>query len=163
MPYLPKDRVVPAMKACRKCGEEKLASEFTPARQNKDGLHSYCRPCYNERQRGRRAAASDEARQQRRDRDNAWHHATKDHRARTIKNRRLVVRYGITLDDYERMLEWQRGCCAICGEEKELVVDHDHVTGEVRGLLCRGCNFQLGFVEQPGWLVKALSYLGGDQ
>lgn len=74
-----------------------------------------------------------------------------------------MVRYGITLDDYERMLEWQRGCCAICGEEKELVVDHDHVTGEVRGLLCRGCNFQLGFVEQPGWLAKALSYLGRDQ
>jgi hypothetical protein len=89
-----------------------------------------------------------------------WHHATKDQRARAIKSRRLKVRYGITLDAYEQMLCEQGGVCAICGDEKELVVDHDHETGEVRGLLCRACNLRLGMVEQPGWLAAAFVYLG---
>jgi hypothetical protein len=35
---------------------------------------------------------------------------------------------------------WQAGRCAVCGERGQLVADHDHGTGWVRGLLCRGCN-----------------------
>ena len=60
----------------------------------------------------------------------------------------LKRKYGMTLEDYERMLEAQGGVCAICGEprpeERTLHVDHDHETGEIRGLLCFRCNNALG-------------------
>jgi hypothetical protein len=59
----------------------------------------------------------------------------------------LKSTYGITYDDYRQILEWQGGRCFICRKKpatKRLAVDHDHVTGQVRGLLCadgdRGCN-----------------------
>ena len=55
--------------------------------------------------------------------------------------------YGITKEQYEKMLEQQGGECAICKIIEKFVIDHDHETGEVRGLLCKGCNNTLGFVE----------------
>lgn len=63
----------------------------------------------------------------------------------------LKERYGITLEDYQKRLKKQKGACAICGhtpgpDERRLVVDHDHETGVVRGLLCHKCNVALGAV-----------------
>lgn len=58
--------------------------------------------------------------------------------------------YGISLDSYKSILESQGGVCAICGGTNKnghaLSVDHDHETGKVRGLLCRGCNYALGYI-----------------
>ena len=77
----------------------------------------------------------------------------------------LKKRYGITLDDYGRILAEQDGRCAICGghqskQKHRLSVDHDHATGEIRGLLCTRCNVFLGRIESPeGLLNKALEYL----
>lgn len=58
--------------------------------------------------------------------------------------------YGLSAEDYRALLEWQDGRCFICGQVprvRRLAVDHDHETGEVRGLLCandeHGCNVQL--------------------
>lgn len=71
-------------------------------------------------------------------------------------------RYGITLDDYERMLEEQDGGCAICGRETDypLYVDHCHEGGRVRGLLCATCNSGIGkFLDDPDLLVAAAAYL----
>jgi hypothetical protein len=75
--------------------------------------------------------------------------------------------YGITLDDYERMFEAQGGVCAICGEvrpeERTLHVDHDHLTGEIRGLLCFRCNNAIGdFREEYELFVRAAAYLDRD-
>lgn len=77
--------------------------------------------------------------------------------------------YGITYDDYQRMLEDQGYVCAICGEEGfvmksthklKLVVDHCHTTGRVRGLLCHNCNRALGLLKDaPERLLKAVEYL----
>lgn len=54
--------------------------------------------------------------------------------------------YGITLEEYEAMLEVQGGVCAMCGgtQERALNVDHCHETGRVRALLCTPCNGMLG-------------------
>lgn len=62
-------------------------------------------------------------------------------------------KYGITRDEYDRLLVAQNGRCLICnrpGDElkKGLAVDHDHETGAVRGLLCVGCNTKLGWLER---------------
>ena len=76
-----------------------------------------------------------------------------------IKARDLRRKYSMTVEDYNRLVSSQEGKCKICDRQARLVVDHDHATGKVRGLLCRLCNTSLGFVENQEFLVKALSYL----
>lgn len=66
--------------------------------------------------------------------------SAKTHAANVVKT------YGITADDYEELLKRQGGKCAICRarpRSKRLAVDHNHTTGEVRGLLCSRCNHDL--------------------
>jgi hypothetical protein len=77
-------------------------------------------------------------------------HRTDEDRRRARLTAQLKHRYGITLDDVERMREQQESRCAICNEEKKLVVDHDHNTGTVRALLCTVCNFAVGCAERVG-------------
>jgi hypothetical protein len=73
-------------------------------------------------------------------------------------------RYGLEPGQFERLLAEQDGKCAICREECprqfELSVDHCHVTGTVRGLLCQNCNAALGmFKDDPALLARAIDYL----
>lgn len=75
-------------------------------------------------------------------------------------------KYGITIDQFDAMLEKQNNCCAICGTHqlkiaKRLAVDHNHTTGTVRGLLCPSCNKNLGILENREFCFKATLYLGG--
>ena len=74
-----------------------------------------------------------------------------------------LEKYGLTLNDYDAMLEEQQGVCAICGGEPDtrwrmLAVDHDHATGKVRGLLCMVCNTMIGRLENR--MEMTLKYLG---
>ena len=81
------------------------------------------------------------------------------------RNGWLRHRYGITVDDFDRMLRDQDGKCAICGTTEPggrrgvFAVDHDHQTGRVRGLLCFPCNRRLGVLEMFGWRELAERYL----
>ena len=81
------------------------------------------------------------------------------------KGEHLKCKYGISLNDYEQMLEEQNGCCAICKAHytkfsKLLAVDHCHKTGKIRGLLCINCNTALGkFKDNPFVLQTAIDYL----
>ena len=74
-------------------------------------------------------------------------------------------KYGITVEDYNQMFADQNGCCDICGVhqsevDKRFAVDHNHDTGEVRGLLCSNCNRALGlFGDNTENLAKAIIYL----
>jgi hypothetical protein len=63
------------------------------------------------------------------------------------------TKFGISLNDYNKILTEQNGCCDICKiHQSELVntlcVDHNHETGEIRGLLCNNCNAALGFLKE---------------
>lgn len=76
----------------------------------------------------------------------------------------MLKTYGITLQEYETLLEAQGGVCAICGKEcvtfENLAVDHDHATGAVRGLLCNNCNHGIGkFKDDPALLKAAADYV----
>lgn len=78
-------------------------------------------------------------------------------------------RYGLTGTQHDALLALQGGLCKICrrGPEgsgkKTLTVDHDHKTGEVRGLLCNHCNAALGnFRDDPLVLRAALAYIESD-
>lgn len=79
----------------------------------------------------------------------------------TDKEHKWWVRYRLRLSDYEAMFERQGGHCALCERSESLVVDHDHQTGAVRGLLCYRCNRQLVAVEEGLWLERALAYVKG--
>lgn len=73
--------------------------------------------------------------------------------------------YGLSIEEYERLFEAQKGCCAICGRPQDeqkfrLAVDHCHETGVVRGLLCSPCNTGLGsLADSPELLRIAADYL----
>lgn len=77
----------------------------------------------------------------------------------------LLRRYGIDFETYNVMLARQNGRCAICnnlpknGSIKRLHVDHDHITGKVRGILCASCNRSIAALDNKEWLVKAKDYL----
>jgi len=76
-----------------------------------------------------------------------------------------LKRYGITIEEYESLLASQFWACAICGRDEEefegrLHIDHDHITGKVRGLLCRKCNSILGYADDDIDVIrKAIAYL----
>lgn len=77
---------------------------------------------------------------------------------------RIEQTFGITGEDYARLLEAQNGRCAICGNRPRklrLAVDHNHATGEVRGLLCKRCNKNLlgGAHDATDLLRAAINYL----
>lgn len=91
--------------------------------------------------------------------------STKDyHRSYNLKKA-----YGITLEEYLKLLEMQRGLCSCCGNQetatrhgklKTLSVDHDHKSGRVRGLLCVMCNSMLGYsCDDPERLAAGIEYL----
>ena len=83
-------------------------------------------------------------------------------------------KFGMSLDDYETLLEKQGGVCVICQKPetaksrldhkpRRLAIDHDHKTGRVRGLLCMRCNNRLGWFEKDdsSWIESADRYLKG--
>lgn len=90
--------------------------------------------------------------------------------AERIKQYYVKSKYKISIEDVDKLLKLQDGKCAICGVEfndnvraNKMVIDHNHITGEVRGLLCHNCNVGLGhFKDNVELLAKAINYLGGD-
>jgi hypothetical protein len=79
---------------------------------------------------------------------------------RLKRNRQMIRTYNMTVEDYEAMVESQKGVCLICHRDRKLVIDHCHESGEVRGLLCGACNLMLGLLrDDPQILRRALRYL----
>jgi ribosomal protein L34E len=108
--------------------------------------------------------------------DKAWENHKKSARTyyqnnkKRVKNTTLLRLYGISLQEYAKMLESQHHKCAICGQPekslwrtgrpKELSVDHSHKTGKVRALLCHACNTGIGAFEENSQLLnRAANYL----
>lgn len=88
------------------------------------------------------------------------------HNPRKHKNNWLRRRYGMTIEEYDALVVAQSNCCAICkqpekaihwasGKIKPLSVDHNHVTGKPRALLCFKCNYTVGIIEASTDRLKA--------
>ena len=79
----------------------------------------------------------------------------------TIYRKRIRNLYKLTEQDLRDMQDDQKGCCDICGKSlDDLCIDHDHITGNVRGLLCRTCNTGIGQLDDSVKLLKsAITYL----
>lgn len=91
------------------------------------------------------------------------HHRQWRQRARDKShNRRLWSVFELTAEQYAALYEAQGGVCAICriatGKARRLAVDHDHVTGEIRGLLCGPDNLMIGRLRVEG-MLRAIEYL----
>jgi len=141
----------PTTKLCTACKVAKPFEDFYETHKakqepdviNKKYLHSKCKPC-------------DIAR------TSIYH---KNNQAKVKKmqlaNHRLR-RYGLNEEQYNAMILSQNNLCAICNNpsHKTLHIDHDHVTGRVRGLLCSGCNTGIGFFKEDiATFHKAIEYL----
>lgn len=125
-------------KKCTKCLKIKPVSEFHTDRSRKDGLRYWCKPCNinNIKQ---------------------WTQKNPAYVKRLQRNNDLKRYYGITLEQYEGMKAKQNDKCAICHKSNKLVVDHCHVSGTVRELLCHRCNRVLGIVEEDEILLRSLA------
>ena len=129
---------------CPCCKQMKSRDEFKPSKLTTNGLYYYCKDCVKKK--------DDPYKQSRV--EAAWQR-----------------RYGITAEQYQGLFDKQKGACAICGKPEtrihkgviaRLSVDHDHITGEVRGLLCQPCNHGLGaFRDNLNLLSNAIDYLMG--
>src|SRR3990170_3087451 len=92
----------------------------------------------------------------------AWRKANPER----YRDQYLRAEFGISLAEYNALFEDQGGVCAICktSTEKVLVVDHNHQTGVVRGLLCSGCNAGLGqFKDNPERMIRAAHYINQER
>lgn len=98
----------------------------------------------------------------------ATHHRTvRRSRKAALHEKRVQDTYGLAPGDYQRLYAAQGGVCAICGPwsgrngaSRRLSVDHNHATGEVRGLLCRPCNTLVGqFRDNPAVFARGADYL----
>ena len=123
-------------KECRGCGETLPRSDFY-IRAN-GWASPKCKPCTRAERR-------------------------KNHDPEKKKDYDLKRLYGIGLEEYNDMLNAQDGGCFICGKQEDtLCVDHDHDTGEVRGLLCHSCNRGIGLLgDSSDTLIRAAEYLQG--
>lgn len=159
-------------KTCPRCEELLPASSFYKNAARYDGLVGYCKACISVRlDREKRAEYNAQYTEANRETINAkqreYYHANRD----SYRNAALIKRFGITLDDYRRMLDEQSGVCAICsqgeratdrrtGRIRALAVDHCHASGEVRGLLCAACNQSLGLLEESeDRMMNMIAYL----
>lgn len=143
-------------KRCNKCGEEKPLGGFYSYAGGRLGVMAVCKEC--KKAYSRAYGKTEHGQEVRRTRLAAYFKENQD--------RIRLRKYGITPEDYKRMFKEQKGLCAICkqperavlnGRVKALCVDHNHETGEVRRLLCLGCNVKLGWLETN--LDVVLDYL----
>jgi hypothetical protein len=78
------------------------------------------------------------------------------------KQRRRGQQYGLTPEEFDTLKISNNGLCHLCNLRKATDVDHDHVTGKVRGHLCNSCNTALGKLgDSTEGLTKAINYING--
>ena len=164
------------MKACGDCGLQKPLEMFNINPKGKFGRRSNCKECqaayvrahYRGNQAAHiastntyRAANRDRLAAARVARINAERAADPEGYRRQRYGEWIRHRYKMSLAEFDALLHLQGGACAICGRVPDkFQVDHDHDTGIVRGLLCRGCNTLLGQAsESEAILSRAIEYL----
>jgi hypothetical protein len=149
-------------RSCTKCKAIKPKSEFYEVRRKGKTvrLTARCKKCTCEDTAY--AKKSEAAKLSSKQASMRW----KQRNLEKVKNKELEREYGITLDDYQKLVENQNGKCGICEKEvanskrKGLYVDHCHKSSKVRGLLCQKCNQGLGlFDDSIVFLAKAIQYL----
>jgi len=145
--------------------------QYYAAMGGRDGLRGECKSCFAERAARRYVAKSAEIKAQVKrwqkanpERRRAYQARYRAEHREQNRNGHLRRTFGLTLESYAELLEAQGGGCAICGrqarEGSSLHVDHDHASGEVRGLLCFSCNAAIGkMADDPDRLHRSADYV----
>ena len=121
-------------KRCPACEETKPITEFGKDKRAKNGIAVYCRPCNRVKSQKQR-----------------------DRNPNLNRSNHLRYRYNLTIQEYDEMKAAQDGKCACCKkEDSRLVIDHDHTTGKIRGLLCDACNLSLGLLGDDLSVISSL-------
>ncbi len=132
-------------KECSRCHQIKPLSDFAKRKGRKIGAVSRCKQCHRETDPKRNTYVK-----------GRYPEKSLEYR----RNKTLLRYYGISLADYDVMLASQGGTCKVCHGPSlgkgRYHVDHDHVTGKIRGLLCHKCNVALGMVHDNVEHLKAL-------
>jgi len=127
---------------CSGCKKMVLHIDFSTDNSSKDRLDAYCKGC----------------------KANKWRPYYKSNAQKFLDYQR-TRNYGITSEEYKALWDKQGGMCASCGmseihlfgdQVKRLAVDHCHITGKVRELLCKGCNTALGSLQEDPQKIMAL-------
>ncbi len=141
---------------CTRCKEVKPVADFDLHATTARGYQYWCRVCSAEARAERAKIPEDRT---------------------SIRRRKLREMYGITMAEYDAQFAAQEGRCAICGVQKDpwepgvglegrkrfLTVDHCHVDGHIRGLLCASCNSGLGhFKDTLSVMIAAAEYIRND-
>jgi len=149
------------MKRCCRCKTRYPLFNFHKSTRNIDGLRGYCKSCSTEMNK----EYYHNNKEKEAVRQKIWNDNNKESRALTHRKNNYKRNYGITIEEYEEMLDEQDGKCSICNTDtpsdgKRLHIDHNHNTGKVRGLLCNNCNHGLGqFKDNQNLLAMAIQYL----
>ena len=175
------------MKMTRNCGNAPnenhprancASSDYLPSRK-KTYTKGLCRVCYDRSRWQKRPELYERHREYMRIYGKRWYakycEAIRERNRKQYAGREIAVkreaslksRYGMSLEDYDVMVTRQKGLCAICHRPprgktngNKLYVDHCHKSGQVRGLLCPGCNTALGqFYHDIDVLRQAIAYL----
>ena len=172
------------VKICSKCGKEKELHEFPTSKREKYGVSYECKKCRHQYYLDNRERFIAKSKEQRIKNKEALSEYRKEYAKKnkekiadfqkeyrkTHKEERLnhqyLRKYNISLNEVKELYKKQDGKCALFGEElkwgRECHLDHDHKTGEVRGLLCYKCNLMVGFAEDNvEKLLAAIDYIKG--
>lgn len=132
-----------------------------PERTKEHSKRSRSKPGYKERTKVYQKAWSERNRPRLREMSREYYQNRKD----VVRDQNLQKNVGITLNEYYSMLIIQNYVCALCYSDsgikgKLFAVDHNHETGKIRGLLCRGCNVGIGNLkDDPDLLNRAVGYI----
>lgn len=140
-------KIFNGMRECTGCKEVLPTYAFYAHSQRPGTTHSQCKKCEN-------AATIKRTK------------ANPERTSRYSRKSRIKTQYGLSWDDFQKIVSTQGGACPICKNQldfnanRRVHIDHDHATGKVRGVLCNWCNSGLGrFKDNARWLDAAAQYI----
>jgi len=149
-------------KICTKCGKEKPLAEFYKSAKGRGGVEADCKLC--------RLSYMKEQRKTEHFKKTRKKYTETDIYRVSQRKARLKFKYNLSLEQHSKMYLEQNGCCLICKRPVKLEkihTDHNHITGKIRGLLCRECNLGLGYFfadeKNEEILLQAVTYIKNNK
>lgn len=147
------------LKCCSMCLIKKIKIDFWKNKVQPDGLDNLCKQCRKDSINKYRKKISSS-------RPIKSEPTIEEIAIKLEKNKQrkkfnqIKLNYGLTQSDYEQLEKSQNYCCKICNQLTKLCVDHCHLTGKVRGLLCTNCNRGIGYLKESIYnLENAIQYI----